>query len=155
MLPITPYSCIKLWYRRRDLNSHQMRFKRIVSANCTTSVNSKNGSEYRLQAVTIFKRPPGGGTQNLQNFGGRYRNRTCVDGFAIHRLFPLGQATGKIRRRKVRSKDSSQHFTVNFIYCELRTFLLRTAFWYGWKELNLQPLVSKTSASSCCATAAE
>ena len=42
MLPITPYSCIKLWYRRRDLNSHQMRFKCIVSANCTTSVFQKS-----------------------------------------------------------------------------------------------------------------
>jgi hypothetical protein len=26
--------------------------------------------------------------------------------------------------------------------------------WYGWKELNLQQLVSETSASANCATAA-
>ncbi len=67
MLPITPRSY--LVPKERFELSKKARFKGAVSASCTTSANIED----------------------------RYRNRTCVNGFAVHRLFPLGQATVKVK----------------------------------------------------------
>ncbi len=78
MLPITPRSY--LVPKERFELSKKARFKGAVSASCTTSANIED----------------------------RYRNRTCVNGFAVHRLFPLGQATRKkleIKRQEAKGKS--------------------------------------------------
>ena len=90
MLPITPYSLVELWCRRRDSNSQDAEFKSAAYASSATSACNPL--------------PTGRGTV----FGGRYRNRTCVDGFAIHRLHPLGQAT----RKSLKSKGKRQRAKV-------------------------------------------
>lgn len=123
MLPITPRSHIN---SGAEGEIRTLKCKRVLSALCLPV-------------------PP------LRQIGDRYRNRTCVNGFAIHCLYPLGQA---ILFKYLMWMMGFEPIASNLASSRSRPIELHPQTLVRLEGLNLQELVSETSASAYCATAA-